>query len=297
MTKARRSFLHFWYVLVALSLFAVGTNASAAAPQKPRIAVMEPMVGEGVSKWSKNYLEVQTLWDEMEASVQKSRKFEVLSRKQAVLESIAKEQAAAKSKAFAGDAAPEGQLKNANFQVIPVVQDFKFYRSSTPVPNLESKYWRQDSGMLEIQAQVVDVATGAIKSTFYMKSSFGTKKQVVNTKGGAPNSVHFTKMAKDVSGQMADQLVDLVFPMLVLNVQGDQLWINRGQDGGLKKGDKLKVFRPGEDLVDPYTGEKLGSAESEIGTAEVARVNPKFTILTGNGLSEPAQMGDIVRKP
>jgi hypothetical protein len=275
----------------------VGLSAGAAAPEKPRVAVMEPMVGEGISKWSKNYLNLQTLWDEMEASIQKSRKFEVLSRKKAVLESIAQEQAAAKSDAFAGDAAPTGQLKNANYQIIPVVQDFKFYRSSKPVPNLESKYWRRDAGMLEMQAQVIDVASGAIKSNFYMKSNFGTKKQVVNSKGGAPNSVHFTRMAKAVSGQMADQLVDLVFPMVVLNVQADQLWINRGQDGGLKQGDKLKVFRPGVDLIDPYTGERLGGAETEIGTAEVTRVNPKFTILKGSGLSEPAQQGDIVRKP
>lgn len=272
-------------------------NASIASAAKPRVAIMEPTIGEGVSKWSKNYLNLSTLLDEMEASIQKTRKFEVLSRKEAVLKSILKEQEFAESDMTAGDAAPKGQIKNANFQVIPVVQDFKFYRSSKAVPNLDSKYFRTDSGMLEMNAQVIDVATGGIKATFYMKSSFGTKRQVVNTKGGAPNSIHFTKMAKKVSAQMADQLVDTVFPMKVLNAQGNQIWINRGTDGGLKKGDTLKVFRPGVDLIDPDTGENLGSAETEIGLATVKRVNPKFTIVIGKDLSEPAQKGDIVRKP
>jgi hypothetical protein len=151
--------------------------------------------------------------------------------------------------------------------------------------------------MLEINAQVIDTATGGIKTTFYLKSSFATGKQVVNSKGGRPNSVHFTKMAKSVSAQMADQLVDAVFPMRVLNVQGDQVWINRGKDGGLKKGDILKVFRPGVALIDPDTGENLGSAEYLIGEISVTRVNPKFTIAKGKKLDEPIQKGDIVRVP
>lgn len=284
--------------LMALAIISLIFNFSIVlASEKPRVAIMEPTIGEGVSKWSKKYLNLSTILDEMEASIQKTRKFEILSRKEAVLKSILKEQDFAESDITAGDAAPKGQIKNANFQIIPVVQDFKFYRSSKPVPNLESKYFRTDSGMLEINAQVIDVATGGIKATFYMKSSFGTKRQIVNSKRGVPNSVHFTKMSKSVSAQMADQLVDTVFPMKVLNAQGNQIWINRGKDGGLKKGDTLIVFRPGVDLIDPDTGENLGSAETEIGEVKVKRVNPKFTIVMGKNLSEPAQKGDIVRKP
>jgi hypothetical protein len=132
-----------------------------------------------------------------------------------------------------------------------------------------------------------------------MKSTFATGKKVVNSKGGAPSSVHFTKMAKAVAAQMADQLVDTVFPMKVLNVQGDKVWINRGQDGGLKKGDVLIVFRPGVALIDPDTGENLGSAETEIGKIKVVRVNPKFTIakVITKGATEAIQRGDIVRAP
>lgn len=274
-------------------------NGFAAAPAKPRVAIVQPIVGEGVSNYSEKYLNLSTLLDELEASIQRTRKFELLSRQQKVLESVRKEQEFANSALTKGNAAPEGQLDVASFQIIPTVQDFKFYRSSTPVPNLASKYIRQDSGMLEINAQIVDTATGAIKTTFYMKSSFATGKQVVNSKSGAPNSVHFTKMAKEVSAQMADQLVDFVFPMQVLNVQGNQVWINRGQDGGLKNGDLLKLFRPGVALIDPATGENLGSAEYEVGEIKVTRVNPKFTIAETvvEKMSEPAQKGDIVRKP
>lgn len=289
------------FVLFLASIIAAlpALQVSAAPRAKPRVAIKMPRIGEGVSKYAQRYLKLSVILDEMEASIQKTRKFELLSRKQAVLQDVREEQAFAKSDLTKGNAAPEGQLENAAFLILPTVQDFKFYRSSKPVPNIDNKYIRRDSGMLEINAQLIDTATGGIKTTFYMKSTFATGKQVVNSKGGAPSSVHFTRMAKAVAAQMADQLVDAVFPMRVLNVQGRQVWINRGKDGGLKKGDRLKVFRPGVALIDPDTGENLGSAETEVGQVKVVRVNPKFTIAetVDETMTEPVEKGDILRKP
>ncbi|MFK5893129.1 MAG: FlgT C-terminal domain-containing protein [Pseudomonadota bacterium] len=287
----------FWAVLIATSIFSA--NIQAAARAKPIVAIKKASIGEGVSKYSKKYLNLSTLLDEMESSIQRNRKFSLVSRKSSVMKDIREEQAFASSDLSAGNAAAEGQMKNANFLILSTVQDFKFYRSIKAVPNLDNKYIRRDSGMLEVNVQVIDTSTGAIKTTFYLKSSFATGKKVVNSKGGVPNSIHFTKMAKRVSAQMADQLVDIVFPMRILNIQGNKVFINRGKDGGLKKGQLLNVFKPGVALIDPDTGENLGSAETMIGKIKVTRINPKFTIavITGKGMDEPVDRGDIVRVP
>jgi hypothetical protein len=286
--------------LTILGIVALISNpALAESSEKPRVAIKMPTVGEGVSKYANKYLNLPKLLAEMEASLQATRKFEVLSRNKAALSAVREEQEFAKSDLAKGNAAQEGVLENADYLVIPTVQGFVFYRSAKSVPNLASKYVRRDSGRLEINAQILDTSTGAIKNTFYMKSSFATKDQVVNSKGGVPSSVHYTNMAKKVSAQMADQLVDTVFPMRVLNSQNGQVWINRGQDGGLKDGDSLNVYRPGEALIDPDTGENLGSAEVFLTKVKVVRVNPKFTIaeISGEGLENPIQKGDILRKP
>jgi hypothetical protein len=283
-------------IACAVLLTAITFDASGAERAKPVVAIKEAKIGEGVSKFAVQYLNTSTLWDEMEAAIQKNRKFELVSRKKEVLQELRDEQEFAKSDLAAGNAASEGQFKNANFLIIPTVQDFKFYRSSQAVPNLDNKYKRTDSGMLEVNAQVLDTSTGSIKTTFYLKSSFATKTEIVNSKSGAPNSVHFTKMAKDVSAQMTDQLVDAVFSMQIINIQGKQVFINRGQDGGLEVGTVLKVFRPGIALIDPDTGESLGSAETEIGKIKVTRVNPKFTIAEVAVSEEPFDKSDIVRK-
>lgn len=282
-----------------LVIFLFSVDLFAAKLEKPRVAIKSPTIGEGVKQYARKRLNLSTILDEMEASIQRTRKFSLLSRKKETLKTIREEQQFAQSDLTKGNAAPEGQIENANFLILPVVQDFKFYRSTKPVPNLANKYIRRDSGMLEVNVQVIDTATGGIKTTFYLKSKFSTGKSVVNSKGGRPNSTHFTKMAKTVASQMADQLIDAIFPMRIINIEGTKVWINRGKDGGIKKGDVLKVFRPGVALIDPDTGENLGSAESEVGKIKITRVNPKFTIaeVENSDDSEPIEKGYIVREP
>lgn len=265
--------------------------------QKPRVAIANPIVGKGVSERALSHLNLSILVSEMEASIRATRKFEVLTRQKRVLKIIRKEQQFAKSNLAKGNAASEGELENANYLVIPLVQDFKFYRSTKPIPNISGKYLVKDSGLLQINTQVVDTSSGQIKATFYLKSGFSTKPRVANRSGGTPSTVYFTRMAKKVSAQLANQLIDTVFPMLILAVNGKQVWINRGSDGGIKNGEVLKIYKPGEELIDPYTHEKLGSAEAYVGKVKVVTVNPKFTIakiISAN--NETIMPGFIVRR-
>ena len=55
----------------------------------------------------------------------------------------------------------------------------------------------------------------------------------------------------------------------VAQVDGGNLYINAGQKSGLNVGDKLKIFRPGKEIIDPVTKVKLGSTENLIGEAIV----------------------------
>ncbi|RLA10646.1 MAG: hypothetical protein DRQ52_11015, partial [Gammaproteobacteria bacterium] len=169
------------------------------------------------------------------------------------------------------------------------------------LPNFDDKYKRSDIGLLEVSAQMIDTTTGQIVTTFYLKSSFSTKAEVVNGRGGAPSSVRFTNMAKNVSATLADDFTDAVYPMKVVkrNTRG-QVFINRGKDGGLKIGQVYDVFYPGEELIDPDTGESLGGSEEFVGTIKISRINPKMTVAKieseEDAENAPIATGDIVRK-
>lgn len=278
------------------------TSQLLAGSAQPSVAIKDPIIGDGVSKYVKSSLDINQIRAEMESSFRATRKFRVLSRNKATLGAILDEQNFAQSDLAKGDAAASGELNNANYLIIPTVIDFKFYRSDKALPNFDDKYKRTDSGLLLINAQMLDTSTGQIVTTFSLKSTFATKSKVVNTKGGRPSSIYFTKMSKRVAANLASQFVAQVYPMKVIKRTGNgQVIINRGRDGGLKKGDKLVVFSAGEKLIDPDTGESLGSSEEYIGEVTVTRINPKITfakiIKESDAINAPMVRGSILRKP
>jgi len=295
------------YSIVAGLFFGILFNLlwashSPAASMQPAVAIKEPKVGEKVSKYARKHLNVELLWAELEASFRATRKFRVLSRNAEVMAEIREEQKFSESDLAKGDAAATGEMANAHYLILPKVQNFKFYRSVKRLPNFDSKYRRQDSGLLHLTAQMVDTTSGQVMTTFDLTSRFATKPQIVNSKGGAPNNTWFTKMAKEVSAQLADQFVDAVYPMKVIKrTRRNQIIINRGRNSGIKQGQVYDVFFAGEELIDPDTGESLGSGEEFVGKIEIVRINPKVSY--AKILSEvdpenaPIGVGNIIRKP
>ena len=276
-----------WYSFFFI-LFFVVINSANAAMEKPRIALKPPSIGNTVNKNARRHLDVEVLAAEMEAALQGTRKFEILNRNKGILKAVRDEQQLVSD---------EIEISGANYLVVTDVQDFVFYRKATPIPNIGNKYTRVDSGQLVLNVKIIDVKRNAVKMAFNLKDTFSTNKKVVNKRGGTPSRVHYLGMAKKIAGKMADKLIDAVFPMVVIKAKDKKIWINRGQDGGLKKGDALNVYRVGEELIDPYTKEKLGADEEYVGKVTVDRVNPKFTIAILKSSNSGFAQGDILRRP
>ncbi len=133
----------------------------------------------------------------------------------------------------------------------------------------------RDIGLMEMNIQILNAATGEIKASFMVKSSYYTKKKMLNVNSRTPSPTVFKSLSARAAHDTVDQLIDTVFPMIVIAVQGDTVIVGRGQDGGLKKGMKLDAFMPGEELFDPYSGDSLGRMETHAATLQIIRVGPK----------------------
>lgn len=101
--------------------------------------------------------------------------------------------------------------------------------------------------------------------------------------------------ASDVAGQLAQ-----VFPHLqgeVVDVQGEQLYLSLGTRDQVLEGMRLNVFREGEELTSPSTGEVLGRLEEDLGTVTVTQVAETYAVavLTDTAGSVAVQAGDKVR--
>ena len=275
----------------------MASPALAEAVAKYRVSVADLAVSDSLSEQQKKTVLTSSLIADIENAIRNGRKFELLTRRADALAEIRKEQAFAKSGLAAGDAATEGQLSNAQSIVKVTVESFSFGRSATKIPNLEGKYKVQDSASIALNVQILDTTKGTVTGAFPVKASSASGTSIRNGVGGASKSILEQTMAK-AAGNLANQLSDTIFPITVIQVKGKRIWVNRGNDSGMKMGERFIVFEPGEDLIDPQTGENLGSAEMEVGEAKVTRINPKVTVLEVTK-GDPAQIaqGFLLRRP
>lgn len=265
--------------------------ASASGPNLPRIAIKKVAVNTNINA---SRIDTELMLTELEKALQGTKKFSVLTRQSALMQDVREEQQFSKSSLSDGKGAAEGKLKVAQLLLIPTVQRYSLYRNVTPIPNIDNKFRRSDHGLLELSVQVVDTATAEVKGTFSLKDSISTKQQMTNSKSKTPSSSLYTAMVKNVAVELSRKLTAKLFPMMVMKENAGMIWINAGADSGISKGQKLVIYMPGDDLVDPYTGEKLGSAEMEIGKASVVQVTPKFCVAKMQG-DAMASKGFIVR--
>lgn len=282
-------------VLVFLA-FGTSNGTHAQESQRPVVAFGDILFGD-IGEKTKGRFDETAFLASLEAALNHTRKFRVVTRNKKKLGALRAEQTFAQSSASAGNAADQGQLLAAGFVVVPTVIRFRFGRSHRDMPNISGKYFRKDYGELDVEIEVLDSASGELVGSYRVADSFTSEETIVNDKGGLPPASRFTGMTDDVGQRFADQLISTVFPMKVIAVSGGQIYINRGADGGLSEGDILDVFRVGTKLIDPDTNELLGTVEDKLGNIELIQVKPKVAVAKPISVSADITKADIVRKP
>lgn len=271
--------------------------ALAEALAKYRVSVADLAISDAISSKNAKIIAESSLIDDIENAIRNGRKFELLTRRADALAEIRKEQEFAKSGLAAGDAAQEGQLSNAQSIVKVKVESFSFGRSATKIPNIDGKYKVSDSASISLNVQIIDTTKGTVTGAFPIKASTSSGTSVQNGIGSASRAI-LDKTLTKAAGDLANQLSDTIFPITVLQVKGKRIWVNRGNDSGMKMGETFVIFEPGEELIDPQTGENLGSAETEVGLAKVTRINPKVTVMEiTKGDPTSVAEGFILRRP
>ena len=148
---------------------------------------------------------------------------------------------------------------------------------------------------LELSIKMLDVPTGKIASAErYTHTKSYTVTGTGETKHGDVKG-YFDAAVKDVVGRVVSQTVGYAFPIKVLGVAGQQVFINRGTGTEVQIGQMYEVFRQGEALVDPDTGETLGSAETKVAQVKIVSITPKFSKADIVSSTGAPTKGDILR--
>jgi len=89
-------------------------------------------------------------------------------------------------------------------------------------------------------------------------------------------------LIKKAVQKVTDTLSPRPFEGKIIKVKddGETVYTNAGERNGFAEGAHLIVFEPGEELIDPDTGESLGTELTEIGSVEVKFVHEKYSQAT-----------------
>lgn len=133
------------------------------------------------------------------------------------------------------------------------------------------------SGGLSFGVNVAGVGFG---SDGFKKTPLGKAMQIA-----IDNAVEF----------IAAKMREMPYQGRIIKVSGDTVYLSASAKTGAQVGEAFTVYSVGEELVDPDTGELLGSEEETIGTVKIYEVKEKYSKARATGSAQGIKKGDIIR--
>ncbi|MBV6271539.1 hypothetical protein KVP09_01210 [Alcaligenaceae bacterium CGII-47] len=200
-----------------------------------------------------------------------SRRFDVLNRENDQLFQNEKDFILGDDAASA-EMARLSQASGADYLVLAQLQSLGVNNNQRETIAMTGEVLVKSTASGTLQLQVIEFASRKIKWSGSQR--FGGTYPGATSVGAAT----LGRLISGASDKLVDRMVAAIYPIQVVKVMGDTAIINRGE-GGVSAGELYAVFQTGEELVDPQSGESLGSMETEVGLGKVTEVKPKFSFL------------------
>lgn len=117
--------------------------------------------------------------------------------------------------------------------------------------------------------RVIDLATAEVR--------FARQIETHLEPSVAPDDQWALHLANSLAQNAVRSVLDAVFPVTVVHVETGLVYLNTGGDI-LSVGDLLDVYALEGQLLDPYTGERLGPVERRIGQIRVKSISDKISV-------------------
>ncbi|MGF1530033.1 MAG: CsgG/HfaB family protein [Puniceicoccaceae bacterium] len=211
---------------------------------------------------------------------QNTRKFDLIARSD-LAPLIAEQQFSASGNVDANDpnAARSFQVAGVQYLVLTTVTDFQNYEETARFEAIGREATKRIVRLSAV-AKIYDTSTGRLLESANLtidEKNIRNEPAYQSTTTGDLSDNLLLLLSNEMAQKVTDRTVEVLFPARILAVNDKVVTINRGDGTDVSVGQIWKVFAAGEDLVDPDTGEVLGSNEIEVGTVRITRVLPKFS--------------------
>ena len=301
--------------LPAVALLALFTASPLLAQgAKPRVAILEFKNKASHYTWSW-YEAGRQAQDMLVTELVKSGKYRVIEREQ--LQAIMQE----KHLSLSGDIDPKtaiqfGKMLGVEYLIAGAVTELGVTDRNASVPGgflrgLPSVSVRSQKMEAALDARAFSTSTGEIVWADTAKDETSDSSVYVAGAGGGANDRNkVDKLMRPVVQKLAASLAKASLSSSGLGGAGDAsgvvgkiakadggtLYVNAGSEAGVMEGDEFAVYRVGEQIKDPDTGEVLGANEMKVGRVKITSVKgPRLSIaaaVSGSGF----KAGDTLRK-
>ena len=263
---------------------------------------------ENKTSWKGQVMLDDGMADQLTDALMQSGQFIVLER-QTLGDVVAEQDLATSGRAQASKSAQTGKLISAQILVKGAVTEFenKSAGSGTGIGfgpvQLANKREEAHVGLI---IRLIDTTTGQVLDSQRVEgtATAGGMSVGVNAGGVAFGTEGFKKTPLGKATQIAidnavnfiaNKLKNVPFQGHVVKASGEDIYISAGTRTGVAAGDVFTVYKVGEALVDPATGEQLGAEETKLGTIKVYQVDEKFSKAKAESKLGEAKAGDIIR--
>lgn len=250
--------------------------------------------------------------DMLATSLVKSGRYRVMERDK-INSLLAEQNLGASGVVTQESAAKAGKMLGVELAVIGAVTEFGYKKRG--VGGLLKKAGigadlGQYTAVIGVDMRIVNTTTGEI-----LKADNVRKQKTATSLGLNTSQLAFDSEAQfdqSLVGKVTREAIEDIVKMLdeqgggggaweakvVMSKEGDVI-INSGLESGVKAGDTFVIYRLGQEMKDPDTGESLGAEETKVGTIEVVNNNfggkgkaSSCKIVAGSGF----KAGDLVRQ-
>jgi len=270
--------------------------SSLSAAERPTIAVLDFDVTKEQVSFGNGFVVIKNvdettklLSSDLLTYLVKTNKFNVVERDR--MADLLKEQDFSESGYLSPESAVKmGKLIGADYFVMGKIEQLKAKLERKQIPYTD-RIQPQYKGKMVVNVRIVDSRGGKIVSA----NKFSVEHEDKNRKNEVTPDDFLISLKDKTVQHIVNGVVGGVFPLKIIKITGNDVYLNRGDGVDFEVGSTLAVLVQGESLVDPDTGESLGSTEQEVGTIQVSEIQQKFskaTIVTGG---QRIKKGALVR--
>ena len=262
---------------------------------------------ENKTSWSGQWNLDDGMADQLTDSLMQSGEFIVLER-QTLGDVLDEQDLAASGRAMQSKTAQTGKVTSAQMLIKGTITEFEAQSggSGTGVSLFGvSVGGKKEEAHVGIIIRLIDTTTGQVIDSKRVegKAQSGGFKLGLDIAGVGFGTDNFKKMPLGKATQMAiDSAVEFIAAKLrtlpyqgrVIKVSGSDIYLSASGSTGAAVDNVFTVYSKGEELVDPDTGEILGSEETKIGEVKIFEVQEKFSkakVMSGSNI----KAGNIIK--